>query len=37
MAGSVGRSGVVTRVHSRGLACHGDVIIKARVEVEPAP
>lgn len=37
MAGSVGRAGIVTRVHSRGLACHGDVIIKARVEVEPAP
>jgi molecular chaperone GrpE (heat shock protein) len=36
MAGSVGRAGIVTRVHSRGLACHGDVIIKARVEVEPA-
>jgi hypothetical protein len=37
VAGSVGRSGVVTRVHRRGLACHGDVIIKAKVGVEPAP
>jgi hypothetical protein len=37
VAGSVGRSGVVTRVHRRGLGCHGDVIIKAKVGVEPAP
>lgn len=36
VSGSVGRAGIVTRVHSRGLACYGDVIIKARVEVEPA-
>jgi hypothetical protein len=32
----VGRAGVVTRVHRRGLACHGDVLVKARVEVGPA-
>lgn len=37
LAGSVGRAGIVTRVHRRGLACHGDVIIKARVDVQPAP
>lgn len=37
VAGSVGRAGIVTRVHRRGLACHGDVIIKASVDVEPAP
>lgn len=37
VSGSVGRAGVVTRVHSRGLACQGDVIIRARVDVEPAP
>jgi hypothetical protein len=37
VSGSVGRAGVVTRVHSRGLSCYGDVIIKARVDVEPAP
>ncbi|HWG02461.1 MAG TPA: hypothetical protein VG164_11540 [Trebonia sp.] len=37
MSGSVGRAGVVTRVHSRGLVCYGDVIIKAKVDVEPAP
>jgi hypothetical protein len=37
VAGSVGKAGIVTRVHRRGLACHGDVIIKAKVEVEPAP
>lgn len=36
VAGSVGQAGVVTRVHRRGLACHGDVIIKAKVDVEPA-
>lgn len=37
MSGSLGsRAGVVSRVYSRGLACHGDVIIKARVDVEPA-
>lgn len=36
VSGSVGRSGVVTHVYSRGLACYGDVIIKARVEVGPA-
>ncbi|MBO0820082.1 MAG: nucleotide exchange factor GrpE [Nocardiopsaceae bacterium] len=40
VSGSVGasaRSGVVTQVYSRGLACYGEVIIKARVEVGPAP
>lgn len=36
VSGSVGRAGVVTQVYSRGLACYGDVIIKARVEVGPA-
>jgi hypothetical protein len=36
VAGSVGQAGVVTRVHRRGLACHGDVIIKAKVDVEPS-
>jgi molecular chaperone GrpE (heat shock protein) len=35
MSGSIGRAGIVTRVHRRGLACHGDVIIKAKVDVEP--
>lgn len=37
LSGSVGRAGVVTHVHRRGLACYGDVIIKAKVDVEPAP
>jgi molecular chaperone GrpE (heat shock protein) len=37
MSGSVGKAGVVTYVHRRGLACYGDVIIKAMVDVEPAP
>lgn len=36
MAGSVGRAGIVTRVHRRGLSCSGDVIIKAKVDVQPA-
>lgn len=36
LAGSLGRGGVVTRVHRRGLACYGDVILKAKVEVAPA-
>jgi molecular chaperone GrpE (heat shock protein) len=36
VSGSVGRAGVVTHVHRRGLACYGDVIIKAMVHVEPA-
>ena len=35
MSGSAGRASVVTRVHCRGLACYGDVIIKAKVDVEP--
>jgi molecular chaperone GrpE (heat shock protein) len=37
MSGTVGKAGVVSRVYSRGLACYGDVIIKAKVDVEPAP
>jgi GrpE len=37
VSGSVGKAGVVAQVHRRGLACHGDVIIKAMVHVEPAP
>lgn len=36
VSGSVGRAGIVTYVHCRGLECHGDVIIKAKVDVEPA-
>jgi molecular chaperone GrpE (heat shock protein) len=35
LSGSAGRESVVTRVHRRGLACYGDVIIKAKVDVEP--
>jgi GrpE len=35
VSGSVGRAGVVTHVHRRGLACYGDVIIKAMVQVKP--
>jgi hypothetical protein len=34
MSGSAGRESVVTRVYRRGLACYGDVIIKAKVDVE---
>jgi molecular chaperone GrpE (heat shock protein) len=37
VSGSMGRAGIVTRVHCRGLECYGDVIIKAKVDVEPAP
>jgi molecular chaperone GrpE (heat shock protein) len=37
MSGSVGKAGIVTRVHRRGLVCYGDVLIKAMVDVEPAP
>jgi len=37
MSGSAGRESVVTRVYRRGLACYGDVIIKARVDVEAVP
>jgi hypothetical protein len=33
----MGRAAVVTHVHCRGLACYGDVIIKARVDVAPDP
>jgi molecular chaperone GrpE (heat shock protein) len=36
VSGSAGQASVVTRVHRRGLACYGDVIIKAKVDVEPA-
>jgi molecular chaperone GrpE (heat shock protein) len=36
VSGSAGRRGVVSHVYSRGLACHGDVITKAKVDVEPA-
>jgi molecular chaperone GrpE (heat shock protein) len=36
VSGSVGQAGTVARVHRRGLACFGDVIIKAAVEVQPA-
>jgi hypothetical protein len=37
LSGSVGRGGIVTRVHRCGLACYGDVLIKAQVDVEPVP
>lgn len=37
LSGSVGKSGIVTRVHRHGLECYGEVIIKAMVDVEPAP
>jgi hypothetical protein len=37
LSGSVGRGGIVTHVHRRGLACYGDVLIKAQVDVEPGP
>lgn len=37
MSGSAGRASVVTRVHRRGLACYGDVLIRARVDVRPVP
>jgi len=37
VSGSASRAGLVSRVYSRGLACHGDVIIKAKVDVAPAP
>jgi hypothetical protein len=37
MSGSAGRESVVSRVHRRGLACYGDVIIKAKVDVEAVP
>lgn len=36
VAGSIGTAGVVTNVHQRGLACSGDVIKKALVDVAPA-
>lgn len=34
MSGSAGRESVVTWVYRRGLACYGDVILKAKVDVE---
>lgn len=37
VSGSVGRTGVVSHVYRRGLACYGDVLIKAKVDVEPVP
>jgi molecular chaperone GrpE (heat shock protein) len=37
VSGSVGKAGVVSHVHRRGLACYGDVLIKAKVDVEPVP
>ncbi len=37
MSGSLGIAGIVARVHCRGLECQGDVILKAKVDVEPAP
>jgi molecular chaperone GrpE (heat shock protein) len=37
MSGSVGRAGIVSHVHRRGLSCYGDVLIKAKVDVEPVP
>lgn len=36
LAGSLNGTASVTRVHRRGLACHGDVIVKALVEVGTA-
>jgi len=36
VGGSAGRASVVAKVHQRGLASHGDVIKKARVDVAPA-
>lgn len=36
MSGSAGRESVVSRVYRRGLACYGDVIMKAKVDVEAA-
>lgn len=35
VSGSMGRAAIVTHVHCRGLACYGDVIIKAKVDVAP--
>lgn len=37
VSGSVGKAGIVTRVHRRGLVCYGEVFRRALVEVEPAP
>jgi len=36
VAGAIGKTGVVKQVFSRGLACYGDVLIKAKVDVAPA-
>lgn len=35
MSGSAGQVAVVRQVYSRGLACHGDVLVKAKVDVAP--
>jgi molecular chaperone GrpE (heat shock protein) len=35
VSGATGKSGIVRNVFSSGLECHGDVLIKARVDVEP--
>jgi hypothetical protein len=37
LSGSIGAAGVVRQVHRHGLECYGDVIIKAQVEIGPAP
>ncbi len=35
VAGAIGKTGIVRQVFSRGLACYGDVLIKAKIDVEP--
>jgi molecular chaperone GrpE (heat shock protein) len=35
LEGSVGTTSVVSKVFSRGLACYGDVLMKAKVTVAP--
>lgn len=35
LEGSVGTRNVVSKLFSRGLACHGDVLMKAKVAVAP--
>jgi molecular chaperone GrpE (heat shock protein) len=37
VSGSMGTAAIVTHVHCRGLACYGDVILKAKVDVAPGP
>jgi molecular chaperone GrpE (heat shock protein) len=37
VSGSVGKAGVVSHVYRRGLACYGDVLVKAKVDVESVP